>query len=170
LFALRIADGYEHPLKAMKQILFLALLAILFAACKKNPTSQPPTSSELKSKMIGKWNIDTVSTIFRDSTGTVIAGAGKDYPGSPGNNFKFNADNTYAESVIGNDGDFGSGNFVLKADTGFTLVNAGYPNGPYRDCKVGSISAHAFVFSHQRPTLFNGVTPGFIEIVFKLSR
>jgi len=156
--------------KTMKQILFLALAAILFAACKNNPIDQPISPPGLKAEMIGKWNMDTVSTIFRDSTGTVIAGAGKDYPGSPGNNFKFNADNTYAESVIGNDGDFGSGSFILKADTGFTLVNTGYPNGPYRDCKVSSISAHAFVFSHQRPTRFNGVTPGFIEIVFKLSR
>jgi hypothetical protein len=58
---------------------------------------------------------------------------------------------------------------LLHADTTFTLINKNLPAQP-EECRILSLTDTSFSFSHQRTTLFNGVTPGFLEYVFQLKK
>jgi hypothetical protein len=151
----------------MKKFSFLALLIVLFIACKKN---QPGTTPVLKGKITGKWNFDSVVTVFRDSTGKNILGKNT-YPNSNGTYFQFNTNNTWVENLIPdslNDLSQG-GEYQLLSDTSFILSGSGAH--PYSEtCKIYSLSPSVFVFSHRHDTRFNGVTPGSIEYIFTLSR
>ncbi len=151
----------------MKRLFILVLFAALaFTACRKMPATPAPPNNAIA----GKWTIISVTVIPRDSTGNTI-NAGTVYPEPSYYYFKFNPDNTWVE-VLAPDpqSDIGeSGHYTLHSDTGFTLVNTNLPDQKV-ECKIVSLSDTAFVFTHQRATKFNGVTPGFLEYLFKLKK
>jgi hypothetical protein len=152
----------------MKRIFILCLFAITFAACKKAQTTPPAVKAG--NKIAGKWTISSVTVIPRDSTGKAINN-GSVYTEPPYYYFQFNTDNSWIEN-LGPDPTFSlgeSGSYVLHADTSFTLINANLPSNP-EQCKIASITATSFTFSHQKTTLFNGVTPGYLEYLFELKR
>jgi len=62
-----------------------------------------------------------------------------------------------------------SGSYILHADTSFTLINVNLPSSP-EECKIVALTSSSFVFSHQKATLFNGVTPGYLEYLFELKK
>jgi len=85
--------------------------------------------------------------------------------------FNFNTNGTWVE-VLSPDtpSDIGeSGNYVLHADTNFTLTNGNAPALPV-ECRIVSISDTSFVFTHQKATLYSGVTRGYLEYIFKLKK
>jgi len=158
----------------MKKTYLIGLLAIVLAACKNvgavAPAAQSGNGTTSGNSMAGKWNIVSVTVIPRDSTGKAINN-GAVYTEPSYYYFQFNMDNTWVEN-LGNDpnnilGE--SGSYVLHADTTFTLVNVNLPSKP-EECKIISLANSSLTFSHQRTTLFNGVTPGYLEYVFLLSR
>lgn len=149
----------------MKAIFGLTLLIILFAACKKANTG----STQGGNAITGKWKIITVTVIPHDSLG-VAMNSGADYTQPSYVYFQFNADLTWLENESPNSPPAGEhGNYVLHSNTGFTLVNANLPASP-EECKIISLTNSDFVFSHTEPTKFNGVTPGFLEYVFRLQK
>jgi len=152
----------------MKRIFILGLLVITLAACKKTQILTPPVQTG--NKIAGKWTIISVTVIPRDSTNQPI-NSGTVYPEPSYYYFQFNTDNSWVESLSPTtDDSLGeSGNYVLHADTGFTLINVNLPSSPV-ECKIVSITDTAFVFTRQRPTKFNGVTPGYLEYLFKLKK
>ena len=152
----------------MKRVIIFSLIAITFAACKKNKTTTPTVQPA--NKIAGKWNIISVNVIPRDSTGKAINN-GTIYIEPSYYYFKFNNDNSWVEN-LGPDPAISlgeSGSYVLHADTSFTLINVNLQSEP-EECKITSITATSFVFSHQKATLFNGVTPGYLEYLFKLKK
>lgn len=150
----------------MKRLSFLILSTVLFAACKKTRIESPSPS---KNNFAGKWNIVSVTTMLLDSTGKTLQG-GNTYPNPAGNYFQFNNDGTWSEKLLGDDiADIGeNGTYTINSDTSFTLVNSA--NGAIEPCKVSSLSPSLFVFSHERGTAVNGVTPAIIEYIFKLTK
>ncbi len=151
----------------MKRIFILSLLAITFAACKKTQTITPITAGN---KITGKWNIISVTVIFRDSTNKAINN-GNVYNEPSYYYFQFNADNSWVENLDPSpEANLGeSGSYVLHADTGFTLTNVKLPSNPV-ECKITALTDTSFTFTHQKATLFNGVTPGFLEYIFLLKK
>ncbi|GAB3917305.1 hypothetical protein [Mucilaginibacter boryungensis] len=152
----------------MKKIVILCLFSLTFAACKKAPVTTP--ALQTGNGITGKWNIISVTVIPRDSTGKAINN-GTGYAEPAYYFFQFNADNTWVENLdpaptnpLGE-----SGRYVLHADTSFTLINVNLPSSPV-ECKIVSLSGSSFVFSHQKATLYNGVTPGRLEYVFELKK
>jgi hypothetical protein len=151
----------------MKRLLTLLLFIIAFTACKKTKTGPLITPGN---KIAGQWHIQTVTVIPRDSTGQVMS------PGTVSTEpsyyyFDFNTDGTWTE-VLSPDipSDIGeSGNYVLHADTSFTLINVNAPVQPV-ECSIVSVSDTSFVFTHQKATLYNGVTRGYLEYIFKLKK
>ncbi|HEY4324724.1 MAG TPA: DUF5004 domain-containing protein [Mucilaginibacter sp.] len=153
----------------MKRLSFLILLCLLFIACNKNqrgsPLPVPPMQAT--NKLSGKWTLDSVTTVFRDPTGKTI---GKNTSSQPGWSFQFNDDKTWGETLTANNltGLASNGTYVINSDTTFTLTTAAY--SIVEPCKIFSISPSSLVFSHQRPTLFNGVTPGTEEYILTLTK
>jgi len=49
------------------------------------------------------------------------------------------------------------------------LINANAPSKAV-ECKIASLTDTSFVFNFQRTTLFNGVTPGYLEYIFQLKK
>ncbi|MGF7078464.1 hypothetical protein [Mucilaginibacter sp. UYCu711] len=149
----------------MKQLLILTLFAAALAACKKNETMTLPIPGN---KIIGKWTISSVTVIPRDSTGKAI-NSGTVYPEPSYYYFQFNTNNTWAENLSPdpNSGISEAGSYVLHADTSFTLINVNLPSSLV-ECKIASLTDKSFVFIHQKATLFNGVTPGYLEYRFDL--
>jgi len=152
----------------MKKIFILGLFAIIFATCKQGQTITPTPLPG--NKITGKWNIISVTVIPRDSTGKAI-NSGTVYPEPSYYYFQFNADNSWVEVLdpTPNASLGESGSYVLHADTSFTLINVNLPANP-EECKITSLTATSFEFTHQKPTLFNGITPGFLEYVFDLKK
>src|SRR5476651_1038413 len=146
----------------MKKLLILSLFALSLAACKKGQTNPPAQSGN---SITGKWTILSVTVIPRDSTKKAI-NSGTIYPEPSYYYFQFNADNSWVEILDptpnANLGE--SGSYVLHADTSFTLTNVNLPTSP-EECKIVSLSSNSFTFSHQKSTLFNGVTPGYLEYI-----
>jgi hypothetical protein len=151
----------------MKRLPALLLLLIAFTACKKD---KKVISLLPGNKIVGQWNINTVTVIPRDSLGNIM---------SPGNTitepsyyyFNFKSDGTWVE-VLSPDiqSDIGeTGNYVLHADTSFTLTNVNAPTQPI-ECSITSISDTSMVFTHQKATLYNGVTRGYLEYIFRLKK
>jgi len=152
----------------MKNIFVLGLFAIIFASCKQGQTITPTPLPG--NKITGKWNIISVTVIPRDSTGKAINN-GAVYIEPPYYYFQFNADNSWVEN-LGPAANFSfgeGGSYVLHADTSFTLVNMNLPSSP-EECKIASLTDTSFIFSHQKTTLFNGLTPGYLEYVFELKK
>src|ERR1700753_2474584 len=120
----------------MKRIFILGLLVLTFAACKKTQTIAPIAAGN---KITGKWNIISVTVIFRDSTNKAINN-GDVYNEPSYYYFQFNADNSWVENLSPSpEANLGeSGSYVLHADTGFTLTNVNLPSNPV-ESKITSL-------------------------------
>jgi len=144
----------------------LFLVLITFTACKKPKPELPVTASN---KMVGKWHIQSVTVIPRDSLGNIMH-PGTTYPEPSYYYYHFNNNGTWLEVVSpdppANPGE--TGNYILHADTSFGLTYAGAPALPPVEFKIVSISDTSFVFTRQKATLYNGVTRGYLEYIFKL--
>ncbi len=152
----------------MKKLLIIILSAAMVTACKKTQTNTaPPVKTN---KMAGKWTIASVTVIPRDSTGKAINN-GTVYPEPSYYYFQFNNDNSWVQNLAPdpNSGIGESGTYMLHADTSFTLINVNLPASP-EQCKIATLNDSVFVFSHQKATLFNGVTPGYLEYLFDLKK
>ena len=152
----------------------LTLPAIILSACHKNqvtPVIQPGPPS-----MVGKWNVDTVVTYFYDNNG--LRGSEVAYPAIPNIftlKYRFDPNNMWNESgsLSPHDSTYilGSGVYAITSDSTFILMYSNAtPNASNEDCKVISLSSQLFVFSKQRPTVFNGIDSGYIKYVFRLSK
>jgi len=152
----------------MKKLFIFTLFAVTFAACKKNQSiTSPPAQGN---KMTGKWIITSVTVIPRDSTGTAL-NSGTLYTEPSYYYFQFNSDNSWVQNLAPDpqSGIGESGSYILHADTSFTLINVNLPSSP-EECKIVALTSSSFVFSHQKATLFNGVTPGYLEYLFELKK
>ena len=149
----------------MKKILYFFAFTLLFAACKKEKNTPVQT---LKDKILGKWNIISVTTSIRDSTTDSLLV--RTYPEPQGYYFKFNANGTWLENLdSSNSNDLAiSGNYTIDSDTTFTLYNPA--NSGSTACKVSGITTSQFTFTHKRNTVINGYDPGSIKYIFMLSR
>jgi hypothetical protein len=143
-------------------ILFIAFLAAL-AACKKD---QGNTPSPGNNTITGKWTILSVTVVPHDATGKVINDSAV-YAEPNYYYFQFNNDLTWLENLTPDLSPAGEGGtYTLQNDTGFTLINKNLPTQPVV-CRILSLTGSALEFTHQRPTLYNGITPGFLEYIFK---
>jgi hypothetical protein len=150
----------------MKNILKLIAFVTVVTACSKN---QGNMSSPGGNKIAGKWTIVSVTVIPHDSTGKA-KNDGTVYTEPTYYYYQFNNDLTWIENLTPDLSPAGeSGTYALKADTGFTLINKNIPSQP-EECKILSLTNTSFEFSHQHPTLYNGVTPGYLEYIFKMRR
>ena len=150
----------------MKKMFISILFGMSIAACRRDDPGMPSPQAK---KIAGKWNIITVTVIPHDSTGKVM-NDGTVYTEPSYYYFQFNANFTWVENLAPNVNPIGeSGTYTLHADTAFTLVNKNVPSQP-EECKILSLTDTLFIFSHQRATLYNGITPGFLEYIFKLQK
>ena len=151
----------------MKKPVAIILIAIAFVTCKKDQTAMTTTQT---SKMTGKSNIVTVTVIPSDSTGKAINN-GNIITEPSYYYFQFNVDNTWVESLTPDpNADLGeSGSYILHADTSFTLINVNAPSKA-AECRIATLTDTTFEFHFQRTTLFNGVTPGYLEYIFNLKK
>jgi len=150
----------------MKYIFILIAAVTTFVACNKNQGNMPSPGNN---KILGKWTILSVTVVPHDSTGKVINDSAV-YTEPNYYYFQFNNDLTWLENLTPDLSPAGeSGSYLLKDDTGFTLINKNLPSQP-EDCKILSLTNTAFEFSHQRPTKYNGITPGILEYIFKMAR
>ena len=159
----------------MKKIIAgFVVTAMLVIACRKekaNPSMPPGQPS-----MVGKWKVDSVITYFYDTAG--LRGSNVAYPGIPDiftYNFQFNTDNSWNESFFISPQDtiyvLAKGTYITTSDSTFTLLNPDATPGTMSEaCKELSLTSHLFIFSKDRPTIFNGNDPGFIRYVFRLTR
>jgi hypothetical protein len=147
----------------MQKLIFLLAVITSFMSCKKTHNSSSPTPS-----IVGKWSISTVTVIPFDSTGNAINN-GNVYTEPSYYYFQFNANNTWTENLSPDisSGIEESGSYVLHSDTSFTLINTNTPTKSV-ECRIDTLTNTSFVFSHRRSTLFNGITPGFLEYIFHL--
>jgi len=150
----------------MKNVFILIAAVTILVACNKNQGNMPAPGGNA---ITGKWTILSVTVIPHDSTGKVINDSAV-YTEPDYYYFQFNNDLTWLENLTPDLSPAGeSGTYVLKADTGFTLINKNLPSQP-EECKILSLTNTTFEFSHQHPTLYNGVTPGVLEYIFKMKR
>ena len=150
----------------IKTVTFI-LFALAFITCKKSETVMPTTQGNL---ITGKWNIVTVTVIPRDSTGVAI-NDGNTITEPSYYYFQFNMDNTWVETLAPdpNAGIGESGTYLLHADTAFTLTNANAPSKA-AECKIATLTETSFEFNFKRATMFNGITPGYLEYIFQLKK
>jgi hypothetical protein len=149
------------------------LLTISLAACDKHqgnpllPGGNPPAG---QAKIVGKWNILSVTTYFYDSAGLRNNGVHV-YPGQPFYYFQFNSDTSWVESLVPDTlSDLGiTGTYTITSDSTFTLLNP-KASPPATPCTILSLADTLFVFSHQHPTAFNGTDSGYIKYVFQLKK
>ena len=151
----------------MKKLVTIITLAMVFLACKKDQTNLPATQA---SKIAGKWKIITVTVIPLDSTGKA-KNTGYTITEPASYYFEFNADNTWTETFTpdpnANIGEHGT--YRLYGDTGFGLVNTNAPAKAV-DCRIVTLTNTSFTFKFARPTLFNGITPGYLQYIFQLEK
>jgi hypothetical protein len=156
-----------------KTIISLCVSTVLLMACHKDHTnSQNPAQPTI----IGKWNIDTVTTYFYDSTGLREKGV-HSYPvGAPDYPYhlQFNTDHSFIEDMHSPSNPsyiVTNGTYSLTSDSTFTLI---YPTAvagkEVEPCKIVLLSNTSFVFSKQLTTVFNGTEPGYIKYVYQLTR
>jgi hypothetical protein len=156
-----------------RTVVGLILAAIVLLACNKNKdnhvvTPEPPS-------ITGTWSVDTVTVNFYDAAG-VFDSSIIGYPIAGLNEplyFQFNEDSSWSESLVDHSDTtvVTEGIYSYTSANSFTLV---YPNAtPTRKnepCDILSLTRSSFVFSKQRPTVFNGTFPGNIKYVFKLKK
>jgi hypothetical protein len=152
----------------MKVHHFTLVILLPFLACSRNSgdTMNPPTG--LQAKMSGKWTINTVNSLFFDST-NVLRGSNL-YVCPPGYSYQFNSNNTWTELLVPDtlSANGMGGTYTITGDSSFTLVNPAAP-APV-PCRMDTLTASIFVFHHERGTHYNGVTPGYIRYLFHMTR
>jgi len=153
----------------MKKLILPLLFAAVIVSCKKEKpaTSTPPLT--LKSAMLGTWNFESVTTVFRDTNQAVIHEA--TYSNPVGSYYKFNYDGTWGSKFVADTstGLNNKGLYRTVADTGFYLLDTGKFAYSVK-CKIYTLTANQFTFSHSRHTVINGVTPVTEEYIFKLTK
>jgi len=154
----------------MKKLILPLLFAVTIVSCKKEKTATPSNpSSPLQAKMLGSWNFVSVTTVFRDTTETVINQA--TYANPNGSYYQFSNDGTWGSKFVAD----ASANLNNKglyrtvADTGFYLLDTGQFAYSVK-CKIYTLTPTQFTFSHSRHTTINGVTPVTEEYIFKLTK
>jgi len=156
-----------------RTVVGLILPAIILVACSKNKDNR--VISPEPSSIAGKWNVDTVRVYFYSGAG-VFDSSVIGYPVVGLNEplyFQFNEDSSWSESLVDHSDTIvvTEGIYSYTSANSFTLV---YPNAsPTRKnepCDIISLTSSSFVFSKQRPTVFNGTEPGNIKYVFKLKK
>lgn len=153
---------------------YLFVLAVLVVGCHKPPVTTNPSPTSI----VGRWNIDTVTTFFYDSTGLRGSEVGFPVPLLPDlyrSTFQFKADGSWTDSLTSTTQGYlleaSKGVYTITSDTSFTLF---YPDAtPARmnePCHIVSLTNNAFIFTKQIASVFNGTDPGYTKYVFKLSR
>jgi len=144
------------------------LLTLTLAACNKHQGDQ--NSQTGQSNIVGKWNIESVTTYAYDSAGLRNNGV-QVYTGQPFYYFQFNADKSWVESLVPDStANLGiTGTYVLTSDSTFDLVNP-KATPPATPCKILTLTSSRFAFSHQHLTAFNGTDSGYIKYVFQLKK
>ena len=156
-----------------KGTLLLIVEAVVLIACHKNQLN-PVT--RLSQPIVGKWNVDTLTTYFYDS-GRLLQMDVHVYPvGAPDYpyRFQFNNDLSWTESFHSpGDPDYvaANGTYSFNSDTTFILMYVAAAAGKQVEpCKIISVTDTSFVFSKELRTFFNGTDPGYIKYVFQLTR
>ncbi|MES2379351.1 MAG: hypothetical protein V4553_22355 [Bacteroidota bacterium] len=155
--------------RSIKTLFFLIAVSGFFMTCRKNST---PVSPLPDNKISGKWRIDSLVSVFRDSTGNIMST--QLYPMQAGVNyyFQFNNDGTWSEPVTfggttGGDLNASNGSYVITSATAFDMS---YANNQIFHCNITRLTSASFVFNRSYPTLFNGTKPGTIERIFILKK
>ena len=154
-------------------VIGFVISTVLLAACQKYQTGP---GNDGQPSMVGKWNVDNVTTYFYDSTGLremgvhVYPAGAPDYP----YHLEINSGYSWIESLhMPADSDYiaATGTYTITSDSTFTLkyVTA-VPGREIEPCKILSLTSTSFVFSKQLTTVFNGTEPGYIKYVYKLTR
>ena len=154
-------------------IFSLCVLAFLLEACHKDHSNAP---NPVPTSIIGKWNIDTVTTYFYDASGlrekgVHIYGIGApDYP----YRFQFDNDGSFMETMhLPSNSDYtvSKGSYSFTSDSNFTIT---YPTAvagkEVEPCELILLNPTSFVFSKKLATVFNGTEPGYIKYVYQLTR
>jgi len=156
-----------------KAFIGFVLPVILLTACHKNQ-DYPPAPNQIS--IVGKWNVDTLTTYFYDSTGLFEKGVHAYPAGAPDYpyRFQFNDDLSWVESIhfpIDPDYIAAIGNYTITSDSTFTLIyTTAVPASEIEPCKILSLTDTSFVFSKELATFFNGMDPGYIKYVFQLTK
>ncbi|HWC54450.1 MAG TPA: hypothetical protein VG676_12770 [Chitinophagaceae bacterium] len=157
-----------------KTIIGLILPVIFLAACHNDHNNVPIPPGQLS--IVGKWNVDSVTTYFYDSSGLLQMGVHVYPAGAPDYpyHFQFNNDHSFVESLhLSTDSDYtaAAGTYTFASDSAFTLI---YPTASAgRDvepCSIISLTGTSFVFSKKLATVFNGTDPGYIKYVYQLTK
>lgn len=158
----------------MKNIVIgFAISTILLTACHKYQTGP---GNHAQPSMVGKWNVDSVTTYFYDSTGLREMGVHVYPVGAPDYPYylEINKGYSWIESLhMPADSDYiaSTGTYTVTSDSTFTLMYVtAVPGREIEPCKILSLTSTSFVFSKQLTTVFNGTEPGYIKYVYKLTR
>jgi hypothetical protein len=151
----------------MKRVVTMMMIAAVFTECKKDQTNMPSTQG---SKITGKWKIITVTVIPLDSTGKA-KNTGNTITEPSLYYFEFNADNTWTETFMADpNANLGEhGTYRLYGDAGFGLINTNAPAKAV-DCRIVTLTNTSLTFKFARPTLFDGITPGYLQYIFQLEK
>jgi hypothetical protein len=153
-----------------RRTIYFILLVTLSTACHKNHSPGMPNPGQTPggASILGRWNLVSVTTYAYDSAGLRNNGV-MTYPGPAGSYFQFNTDGSWVESLVpdtlGNPAS--SGTYKVTSDTSFVLSN---PKAADETCKILNLSASQFLFTHQRPTAFNGTDSGYIKYQISLTK
>ena len=142
------------------------IIAVIYISCRPSYSSPPPTPA---STIQGKWNILTVTTLAYDAGGQPWAGGSNIYTPPPGTFFEFDANGRWTESLSPDSLPFVTqrGTYTVASSTQFTYSDS---LGHHTDCLIDTLTTSLFVFNHQKNTLFNGVTPGTLKYVFRMTK
>jgi hypothetical protein len=157
-----------------KSFVVFALSALLLGACNKDRLNQESGSDQ--TTIVGKWNVDTLTTYFYDSSGLRDLGVHIYPAGAPDfpYRFQFNDDDTWTESShFPTDPDYiaANGTYTITSDSTFTLMYVtAVSSREIEPCKILSLTSTSLVFSKQLTTVFDGTDPGYIKYVFKLTK
>lgn len=154
----------------MNALYLTTMATLVLVACNKSPYGMPATPpSGTARAIVGKWTIDSVTTVAYDLNGRVLNGRGNVYIDPPNNYYLFNADNTWRESLLPDSlADAGlNGKYTVTSDTTFTISGE---NRTDELCTIRSLSDSVFIFSHTRPANFNGTQPGYLEYIFTMTK
>lgn len=157
-----------------KIIIAFALPVIVLAACHTDHNNFPMPPGQLS--IIGKWNVDSVTTYFYDSSGLrnlgvhVYPAGAPDYP----YHFQFYNDHSFIESLhLSTDSDYtaASGTFTFISDSAFNLIYPTATSGrDVEPCNIISLTGTSFIFSKKLSTVFNGTDSGYIKYVYRLTK
>jgi hypothetical protein len=158
----------------MKKFVVFVLSVLLLGACNKDRLNHDAGSGQ--PAIVGKWNVDTLTTYFYDSSGLFELGEHVYPAGAPDfpYRFQFNDDDSWIESShFPADPDYiaANGTYTITSDSTFTLMYVtAVSSREIEPCKIISLTSTSFIFSKQLTTVFNGTDPGYIKYVFKLSK